>query len=317
MMPRAWPSVTVSAAAWATVSLNAGQQTPPQFRSGVETVAVHATVLDRYGSLVPDLKEEEFEVLDDGRRQTLTLFGRGLQPITAIVLLDTSASMTPALDLARLAAEQFVIRLLPHDRALIGSFSDSVTLGAAFTDDRDELLRSIREDVHVGNPTRLWDALDVAMTALRPETGRRVILLFTDGQDTVSDTRASALLERARVEELMVYAVQFRTRVDPVAEMSGVTGRALFRDRTGEVPPTEALRRISTQTGGGHFVLGEYDDVSATFTQVAQELRDQYTLGFAPRRLDGRIHRLDVRVTRPGTVVRARQSYFAPAPDEP
>jgi len=285
----------------------------PQFRSGVTTIAVHATVVDRYGALVTDLSEDEFEVFDNGRQQELTVFGRGLQPITAVVLVDTSASMTPVLERARLAAEQFVIRLLPEDEAMVGSFSDRVDLSPAFTRDRDSLLYAIREGLHVGNPTRLWDALTQAMDALQEAGGRRIVLLLSDGEDTQSDARASEVLERLRTEEIMVYVVQFRTgQARQVERLVAASG--LFRDTSREIPPTEALRDLSQQTGGGHFVLDQYDNINATFTQVAQELRDQYTLGFTPTRLDGRVHRLEVRVTRRATTVRARRTYLAPLP---
>lgn len=308
-------TATSSAVVVAFLSLQAGQDdgAPPQFRSGVTTVAVHATVLDRYGTLVTDLARDEFEVFDSGRRQELTVFGRGLQPITAVVLIDTSASMTPALERARLAAEQFVIRLLPEDEAMVGSFNERVSLGPTFTRDRDVLLRAIREDVDIGNPTRLWDALTGAIDALQDAGGRRIVLLLSDGEDTRSDARASEVLDRLRREEIMVYVVQFRTGQSQQIERM-VTAAGLFRDTSRDMPPTEALRRLSMQTGGGHFVLDQFDNVNATFTQVAQELRDQYTLGFEPERLDGRVHDLEVRVSRPGTTVRARRHYLASAP---
>src|ERR1044071_8845106 len=87
-------------------------QQPPGFRARVETVPVYATVLDRYGEIVRNLDRSEFEIYDEGRRQELTIFEAGLQPITAVVMMDRSASMTLNLQLAQAAAEQFVIRML-------------------------------------------------------------------------------------------------------------------------------------------------------------------------------------------------------------
>src|SRR5579871_1593045 len=123
-------------------------QQPPVFRAGVQTVAIYASVIDRYGEMVLNLKRNDFEVQDDGKRQDLTAFENGLQPITAMLLLDTSASMTLNLELAQAAAEQFVIRMLPGDRVRVGSFSDKIDLSRDFTGDRDALLTTLRDGLH-------------------------------------------------------------------------------------------------------------------------------------------------------------------------
>ena len=142
------------------------QQAPPVFRGRTETVAVYTSVTDSAGQPIRTLSREHFRVLDEGRPQELTIFESSRQPITAMLLVDTSASMAVTLDLARHAAEQFVLRLLPGDRARVGSFSDVVNLSREFTDDRDALLRSLRDDLRIGNPTRLWDAVGQTMEAL-------------------------------------------------------------------------------------------------------------------------------------------------------
>jgi VWFA-related protein len=291
----------------------AAQQQQPVFRSGVEAVAVYATVLDQYGEMVFNLKQDDFKVFDNGRRQKLTTFVGGLQPITAILLLDTSASMTLSLDLARTAAEQFVIRMQPGDQARIGSFSDRIDIQPEFTGDRDELLRAIREDLHIGNPTMLWDAVDEAMTELSALGGRRVIMLFTDGLDTYSRKTNIKILERARADELMVYIVQFRAAPrGSLAEIPLSPGPRQVLDPRRMPPPSVALQQLSIQTGGGYFFLGQNDDVNATFTRVMQELHYQYVLGFAPQRADGKLHEITVVVDRPDTAVRARRTYLAP-----
>jgi Ca-activated chloride channel family protein len=268
-----------------------------------------------------DLDDGDFEVLDDGRPQRLTVFRKGLQPITAAVLVDTSASMTLNLDLARGAAEQFVIRMFPGDTARVGSFSDRVDLSPRFTGDRDALLRSLGDDLHIGNPTVLWDAVDETMTALGPLGGRRVLLVLTDGIDTASRALPTTILERARADDLMIYVVQFRTtaRAQLAEEPLAPTASQLFSDNGSRrrQSPGEFLRRLALQSGGGHFVLGQYDDINATFTQVMHELHHQYVLGFVPERSDGRLHDLRVRVNRPGLTIRARQSYRAPGGSDP
>ena len=294
-------------------------QTPPQqpvFRTGVETVAIYATVLDQYDELVKNLTAADFDVLDDGKPQEVTIFEASLQPITAILMIDTSESMALNVELARYAAEQFVIRMLPGDKVRVGSFSDAITISPEFTSDRDLLLNDIRERLHIGNPTRLWDAVDQTMTDLAPLGGRRILVLFTDGDDTYSKRPAVTVLDRARSDELMVYTVQFRTtqfaRRQEIASMKMPTLKEAFMYDPGRnPPPAEGLRRLSTQTGGGNFVLGQNDNIGATFTRIAEELHFQYVIGFSPQKLDGRIHSLDVRPKKKNLTVRARQSYYA------
>ncbi|HEX7778435.1 MAG TPA: VWA domain-containing protein [Vicinamibacterales bacterium] len=310
-MPR---SVLVAAALVGLVAAAGARQQQPVFRTGIDTVAIYASVFDRYGEIITDLARPDFKVFDEGKPQDLTVFINGQQPITAVVLVDTSASMTPLLHLARAAAEQFVIRLQPGDRARVGSFNDKINLSPEFTSDRDVLLRTLR-DLPIGHTTVLWDAIDKTMTELKPLGGRRVILLLTDGLDTQSQKRSDEMLARAQAEELMLYAVQFRPRVvQPDIEMPLSQGlkAMLSNDVRRERFPTDTLRRLAVQTGGGHFLLTERDDVNSTFTRVASELHQQYVLGFSLQKFDGKPHAIDVLVNRPNLLVRARRSYLAP-----
>jgi Ca-activated chloride channel family protein len=310
-MPR---SVLVAAALVGLMPAAGARQQQPVFRTGIDTVAIYASVFDRYGEIITDLAKPDFKVFDEGKPQDLTVFINGQQPITAVVLVDTSASMTPLLHLARAAAEQFVIRLQPGDRARVGSFNDKINLSPEFTSDRDVLLRTLR-DLPIGHTTVLWDAIDKTMTELKPLGGRRVILLLTDGLDTQSQKRSDEMLARAQAEELMLYAVQFRPRVvQPDIEMPLSQGlkAMLSNDVRRERFPTDTLRRLAVQTGGGHFLLTERDDVNSTFTRVASELHQQYVLGFSLQKFDGKPHAIDVLVNRPHMLVRARRSYLAP-----
>ena len=278
-----------------TTSPSAQQAT---FRGGTRTVPVYATVMDTNGRLVPDLERGDFEVYDNGKKQDLTLFENAVQAISVVVMLDTSGSMTMHLDLLKQAATQFVIRLLPEDQARVGSFSDrnKITISpAAFTNNRDELMRALREDLQFGNPTALWDATDRSMDALTGIDGRRVVLVFTDGGDNDSDRSQKHVLTRAHAEEFMIYAIGLRSRV----RGQGVT------------QPDKGLRKVADETGGGYFELERTDELNSTFTRVAQELHSQYVLGFSPQTLDGKTHELEVRVTRPGLMARARKSYIA------
>jgi Ca-activated chloride channel family protein len=273
---------------------------PPQdttFRSTSRTVAVYATVTDGSGRLVPDLEQQHFEVYDNGRPQPVAIFKSDVQPITVVTMLDTSGSMTLNLDLLKVAAERFVLRLLPEDRARIGSFSDKILISPQFTSDRDELVRILHTDIQFGNPTFLWDAIDRSMDALAGETGRRVVLVFTDGEDDRSRARSYRdILNRAVAEDFMIYAVGLRSEI-PALRVT--------------TQPDRRLRELAEQTGGGFFELTRTADLNSTFTRVADELHRQYVIGFAPEKLDGLMHKLEVRVKVPGMNVRARRSYLA------
>jgi Ca-activated chloride channel homolog len=281
------------------VTFAAPHQDQPTFRSSVRTVPVYATVLDSSGRLVPDLVQEDFSISDNGKPAEIALFSSEPQPFTAVVMMDTSASMTANLKLLNRAAEQFLLRLLPVDRAQVGAFNDKIQLSGTFTNDRDELIAAL-DDLYFGNPTRLNDAIAASLDALQGIDGRRVVLVFTDGEDTSSRTRFGTVLDRARDEEVMVYSIGL--------ESEYFNGMRVVRSK-----PSRDLRKISEETGGGYFELQKTIDLSPTFSRVAQELRSQYLIGFAPATLDGKVHKLDVRVNRPGMTVRARKSYLAAA----
>ena len=189
------------------------QPQQPVFRGRLTTVAVPVTVFDPDGTLVTSLTREDFTVFDNGRRQDVTTFSSGLQPIRAVVLVDMSASMMPVIDLALAAAEQFIIRLRPDDLAKAGVFNAKVSLSPGFTANRDTLLAWLRKDLSFSNPTRLLDAVDQAITELLPQTGRRVVIVFTDGCDTASTTSWSTIANRINTEDVMVYAVMFRPQI--------------------------------------------------------------------------------------------------------
>jgi len=246
---------------------------------------------------VPDLAQEDFSVFDNGRPAEIALFSSEPQPFTAVVMLDTSASMTANLKLLNQAAEQFLLRLLPVDRAQVGAFNDKIQLSGEFTNDRDALIAAL-DDLYFGNPTRLNDAIGASLDALQGIDGRRVILVFTDGEDTSSRLRFGTVLDRARDEEVMVYSIGL--------ESEYFNGVRVVRSR-----PTRDLRKISEETGGGYFELKRTDELAPTFSRVAQELRSQYLIGFTPAALDGKVHKLEVRVGRAGMTVRARKSYLA------
>jgi Ca-activated chloride channel family protein len=272
-------------------------QDTPVFRANVRTVPVYATVIDVRGRLVPDLDKSDFSIVDNGKPADLSLFSSESQPFTAVVMLDTSASMVGSLELLKAAAEEFIARLLPVDRAQVGAFNDKIQLSGTFTNNRKELAGELNE-LDFGNPTRLYDGIAASLDALGGIDGRRVVLVFTDGDDTASRTSFKTVLDRAVNEEIMVYAIGL--------ESEYFNGGRIVRTR-----PSRDLKRISEETGGGYFELTKSADLSPTFSRVAQELRSQYLLAFAPTALDGKTHKIEVRVSRTGMTVRARKSYVA------
>ena len=292
----------VSVIALLAGSLVLANQDQPIFKSNVRTVPVYATVVDPSGRLVPSLEKEDFTILDNGKPAEVSLFSNESQPFTAVVMLDTSASMTANLKLLNRAAEQFLLRLLPVDRAQVGAFNDKIQLSGTFTNNRDELISALN-DLYFGNPTRLNDGIAAGLDALQGVDGRRVVLVFTDGEDTSSRLGFKTVLERARDEEVMVYSIGL--------ESEYFNGMRVVKSR-----PSRDLRKISDETGGGYFELLKTAELAPTFTRVAQELRSQYLIGFAPAALDGKVHKLDVKVNKLGMTVRARRSYLA-APDKP
>jgi len=216
-------------------------------------------------------------------------------------MLDTSGSMTLTIDLLKRAAEQFLIRLLPDDKGRVGAFNDKVQMSTRFTNDRDELVTSVR-DVDYGNGTRLWDAVAAGLDELKTIEGRRVVLVFTDGDDTESKTSLGTVIERARAEETMVYAIGL--------ESNYFNGQRMVKSK-----PDRGLKRLADETGGGYFELEKTSDLAPTFTHVAYELHSQYVIGFTPTQLDNRVHKLTVKMKQPGLTARARRSYVA-APDK-
>ena len=267
------------------------------FRSGTRIVPVITTVTDDQGRLVPNLTQDEFTILDNGRSQEISFFLNEVQPFTVVVMLDFSASMTLNLDLLKAASEQFILRMLPEDRGQVGSFSDKIQFSGTFTNDRDDLIGALG-DLQFGNPTRLYDAIDASIAMLEEAEGRKVVLIFTDGDDTDSRLGMGDVRERAREAEVMVYSIGL--------ESEYFDGRRMVRTR-----PDRNLRRLSEETGGGFFELEETDELAPTFTRVVQELHSQYTLGFTPEELDGREHELEVRMRDDDMDARARQSYIA------
>jgi Ca-activated chloride channel homolog len=314
----------------ALVAQGSSQDPPPQqptFRSGASTVAVYATVTDSTGRLVPNLRREDFEIYDNGKLQPLTLFAAETQPISIAIMLDRSGSMKDNFRLVSAGAEEFIRRLLPADKARIGTFAAKITLDPEeFTSDQKTLVDVLRADLQSEGPTPLWNAANKAMAALVQQDGRRVVLLFTDGVDSpmnfkTNNVSVMDVVDRATREDMMVYAIGLESRMPYGRRQSPLPGGGGFGGGFGGQSgggmvqrPDPGLPKIAEETGGGYFELTRADDLRATFARVAEELHQQYALGFEPTKLDGKRHELEVKIKTRGMKVRARRYYVAAKP---
>jgi Ca-activated chloride channel family protein len=271
----------------------------PTFRSGSRVVPSYVTVVDADNRLVTDLTRDDFDVYDNGRLQEITIFDNEVRPFSVVVMLDTSVSMTHRLDDLYAGAEQFLLRLLPHDKGTVGAFNDKVEFATGFTSDRNSLISALKR-LDFGNQTRLYDGVHASLDQLENAENRKVILLFTDGADFGSKLGSGRALERARDGEVMIYGIGLETEF--------FNGQMVVRSK-----PDSILNRFANETGGGYFDLKKNADLNSAFTRVAQELRSQYLLGFSPATLDGKVHKLEVRAKRPGLKTRSRRSYVASA----
>jgi Ca-activated chloride channel family protein len=280
-----------------TVTAAAQKQT---IKVSTDNVAVYVTVTDTEKRLVPGLVLEDFEILDNLKPVNITVFENKPVPITTVVMIDTSGSITASLGFVKEGAEQFLLRLMPEDKAQVGEFSDKIKFHPGnFIDDRDRLIYLLKNELDFGYPTRLWDAVDQSIDHLVVEDGRKVVVVFTDGDDTASKLGVGRVMDHAREKDVMVYAVGLQTEY--------FNGQQKVRSS-----PDRSLKKLAEDTGGGYFELKKTADLGETFTRVAQELHSQYVLGFSPETLDGKVHKLEVRVKKAGMNARARKTYVAP-----
>jgi Ca-activated chloride channel family protein len=312
------PALLVAVVA-GSLALNAQQ---PVFRGGSELVRVFVTVTDRDGKLVTSLGQNDFEVRDEGKPQPITQFDNTPQPVRLIVMLDVSGSMSGNLPLLRDAGAQLFARLGKEDVARVGSFGYDVTISPAFTNDVAELRRELPSSIAPDAPTPLWRGIDQALDTFKSSEDdnkadkRPVILVLSDGKDSgpisfrQRPVSQAEIIERARREDVMVFAVGMRSRsARPMPPGIGPGGlqAMLMADL-----PDPGLARVAEETGGGYTEIRFGQDLAAAFTEVTDELHSQYLLGFAPSKRDGKIHDISVRVNQSGFKSRARKSYLAP-----
>jgi VWFA-related protein len=295
----------------------AAAQDQPVFRGVGDAVRVFVTVTDGDGRLVTTLAREHFEVRDEGKPQPITLFDNTPQPIRLIVMLDVSGSMEGNLRLLQTAAEQLFARLRPDDIVKVGAFGHDITISPTFTRDIHELRGALPTTIAPDAPTPLWRALDEALNAFdKEDDARPVILVLSDGKDSgffdfsQRPLSQAEVIDRARTDAVMIYAIGMRSR--GAQRMPPGIGRGGLQAMLTADLPDPGLARVAQETGGGFLEIRFGQDLAAAFARVADELHNQYLIGFAPPQRDGKRHDIDVRLTQRGLTARARKSYVAP-----
>ena len=302
--PGAAPSLgprtsTATPAPTTTVAADNDQSTT--FKVNVKLVSVFATVVDENGKPVTDLDKNQFSVLEDGIPQTISIFDResGL-PLSIVVALDTSLSTRKDLKLELESARRFAHAILrPQDALSLYQFSEVVNEVVPFTSNLQRIDRAI-DRIHVGSATALYDAVYLGAGALEPRQGRKVMVVITDGGDTVSQTNYAQALRAAQQSEALVYSII----IVPIESSAG-------RDTGGE----HALIQMSTDTGGKYFYAASLPQLDEAFRQISNELREQYLIGYYPasRLSDSDFRRIEIKVAdpgRPGLKVKHRTGYY-------
>jgi Ca-activated chloride channel family protein len=275
----------------------------PVFRSRGVTVPVHATVTDSAHRLVTNLDVDAFTISDDHGVRPITVFERKLLPISVLMLLDASESMRRSTVFLRDAAKQFVASMRPGDRIELGAFNSKIRWVRPFTSNQQALNRALDlfTPKMVDFGTALWPAMCEGLKEFNGVEGRKVLLVFSDGENNVGTFTHCLLVAGAIAEDIMIYAIALQTEYD------GPAGRT-------KSVPDPLLPTVAAETGGGYFELTRSADLAATFTRVADELHHQYVLGFDAPELDDKTHPITVQVKGDGLTARARRSYLAAQP---
>jgi Ca-activated chloride channel family protein len=284
-----------------STSTNASQNAGATLKVDVKLVNVFVTVTDEHGAPVAGLKRENFALLEDGKPQTISVFDKeSALPLSIVLDIDTSLSTRKDLPLELSSARRFARAILrPVDAISLYSFSEIVSEVVPFTSDLKAIDRGV-DRVRMGSATALYDALYLGSQALEPRKGRKVLVVITDGGDTVSRVDYKEAVRSAQEAEAIVYSI-----IDvPIEASAG-------RDIGGE----HALIQISEDTGGKYFYATSVAELDDAFRKISDELRTQYLLAYYPsqRLSDSNFRRIEVKVDGASTTqftVRHRTGYY-------
>ncbi len=280
-----------------------GAQIPVQepqttIRAEVGLVNVVFTVVDKKGRPVPGLKAEDFQVYDNKQPQKIEFFselGKSSEvPLTIALLIDTSGSVKDKLEYEKATAAEFFKEILrPNkDLALIIQFDSEVNLVQDFTQSHTALLDAL-DSLKAGNSTSLYDAVFLAAEEkLKHETGRKVMVIVSDGEDTSSKVKKEEAIEAAQKSDALIYGIGVQTM------------GAYFGD----------LKKFADETGGAFFSpRASAAEIQAAFRSIREDIQGQYSLAYGLNaRKDGSFHTIDIRCKVGGVKIRARKGYYAP-----
>lgn len=288
------------------VSLPRGQTT---YRSAVDLVSFGVIVLDKRGEFVKDLHQQDFEVYEDGRKQTLKYFaggpadtGEAIVPDLHLgVLFDISGSMEEDMTLSRSAAIKFLKTLDEAKDITLVDFTTEVQVARYGQADFPRLVERIRSRKAEGS-TALYDALGVYLDGAASQEGRKILVLYTDGGDNSSELNYGDALRLLRQSDVTVYSIGFLEHHGAAASMN---------ERV-------RLRQMAEETGGQAFFPSTIKDLEGVYEKVQAEIKAQYLMGYLSTntRTDGRWRKVEIKVTRPGLKdlkIRTRKGYFAPS----
>lgn len=276
-----------------------------KFRGGIELVSLNVTVMEGT-KYVTGLQQEDFDVFEDGAKQTLSFFSAVQQPIALAILLDTSNSMEDKIATAQEAATGFVRRMKKDDVIEVIEFNSQVRIPQPFTNDVNALERAIRQTT-VNGSTSLYNAIYVSLRGLKDqraknaeEIRRQAIVVLSDGDDTSSVIEYDDVLDLAKRSETAIYAIGLRQQE---------TGRGKFKEAE------FVLRQLSQETGGRVFFPTSVGELPKIYEQISEELASQYTMAYSSKNpmRNGAWRRIDVRVNKPGASARTRRGYYGPS----
>ena len=285
-----------------------GNNPQPSFRAGVDIVSLNVTVIDPAQKYVIDLAQDEFQVYEDGVKQEVMLFNRTNLPIALSLLVDTSASMEQRLPIAQEAAIGFAHKLRLQDLAEVIDFDSRVMVLQSFTNKASDLESAIRR-TSAGGSTSMYNAIYIALKDLKKavvtttdDIRRQAIVVLSDGEDTSSLLPFEEVLDLAKRSETAIYAIGLRATESSTSASKGFK-EAEF-----------VLRQLAQETGGRAFFPTQATDLNGIYSQIADELSSQYTVGYTSKnnKRDGAWRRVVVRVNRTGMSARTKQGYFAP-----
>jgi Ca-activated chloride channel family protein len=277
----------------------------PAFRAGIDIVSLNVTVTDNTTHYVTDLDQADFSVFEDGVKQDVTFFSRRQQPIAMSLLLDSSASMEDKIQTLQAAASNFVRRLKPNDIGQVIDFDSRVEVRQGFTGNQSDLEAAIQK-TSAGGSTSLYNAIYIALKELRKikavsedEVRRQALVVFSDGEDTSSLVSFDEVLDLAKRSETAIYTIALR----------GVDTQS-----KGFHEAEYVMRTLAQETGGRSFFPLRIEDLAGVYSQIADELASQYTLGYTSRnpRRDGQWRRIVVQVSRANATPRTKRGYYAP-----